>query len=168
MGQGLQREAGLGEEQKETWRLVCVKGYNIRSEVPSHLRKQRVGMRGHACGQHTDAGSFFGYKGRQASATERLKKPTTHYREECEPVAKAQGGKQGKASLGHCTEPELDEDLEELLNKARDLLAKQLKDGTNKTDTSPVDWDLPKKQRTAPGPKQKSSPIGTSRTVPLT
>ncbi|KAJ1150400.1 hypothetical protein NDU88_003193 [Pleurodeles waltl] len=65
--------------------------------------------------------------------------PAIHYRKECKPPAKARRGKQGEASLGPRAEPELDEDLEELLNKARELLAKQRRDATNKRDASPVE-----------------------------
>ncbi|KAJ1162314.1 hypothetical protein NDU88_002782 [Pleurodeles waltl] len=105
-------------------------------------------------------------QGGRAPTTGYVRKPPARYREERELRAKALSGKQDKASLGWHTELELDEDLEALLNKARELLPKQHRDRTTKRNASPFDQDLPKKRRSGLGTTPEKQPGRGNNSAP--
>ncbi|KAJ1116240.1 hypothetical protein NDU88_004456 [Pleurodeles waltl] len=77
-----------------------------------------------------------------------VRKPPAHFRESEEALVGAAGEKGGKSTEKYHLEPQLDEDMEELLQRGRELLASQHRGVGNKRDLNPPKQCLVKRQKT--------------------
>ncbi|KAJ1180037.1 hypothetical protein NDU88_005261 [Pleurodeles waltl] len=82
-----------------------------------------------------------------------------------EALVRAVGGQMGRATEGMHQEAELDEELEELLRRARELLVRQYGGMEIKRDVSPPEQGLAKRQRTGQEEGRRSNQRWTRRTV---
>ncbi|KAJ1185999.1 hypothetical protein NDU88_002784 [Pleurodeles waltl] len=77
-----------------------------------------------------------------------VRKLPARYRDDCTARVRAVGGQMKEATEEKHQQPELDDDLEELLRRARELLARECRGMGGKTDATPPEQVLAKRQQT--------------------